>query len=114
MIKQERLSCPFTGAEFKATFDDNHIHILNPLTGASYDFKIQGNAITIPLELFNYIETVNFNEAADLLEVSNQRISALSKNNVIPTYTVNGRKYFKLADIIRYKNLRKIGRPNKE
>lgn len=114
MFRQEKLTSPFTGDKFIGTFDGNHLHVTNPLTGASYDFKIHGNAITIPLELFNYIETVNYSEAAQILEVSQQRISKIAKDNVIPTYKVNGKKCFKLSDIIKYKNLRKVGKPSKE
>lgn len=115
MFRQEKLTSPFTGNKFVGTFDgENHLHVTNPLTGASYDFKIHGNAITIPLELFNYIETVSFKEAEKILEVSQQRISKIAKDNVIPTYKVNGKKCFKLSDIIRYKNLRKVGKPTKE
>lgn len=114
MFKQEKLTSPFTGDKFIGTFDENHLHVTNPLTGASYNFKIHGNAITIPLELFNYVETVNYQEAANILEVSQQRISKIAKDNVIPTYKVNGKSCFKLSDIIRYKNLRKVGKPSKE
>lgn len=115
MFRQEKLTCPFTGEKFKAVFDnDNTVGMTNPLTGASYNFKIMGNAITIPLELFNYVETVTINEAADILKVSKQRISAIAKNETIPTYQVSGKTVFKLSDVLKYKNLRKVGRPNKE
>lgn len=115
MFKQEKLTCPFTGERFKAVFNnDNTVRMTNPLTGASYSFKIMGNAITIPLELFNYVETVTIQEAADILEVSKQRISAIAKNETIPTYQVGGKTVFKLSDVLKYKQLRKVGRPNKE
>lgn len=114
MFRQEKLTCPFTGERFTATFDgDNTVHMVNKLTGASYTFKICGNAITIPLEMFNYIETVSFPDAANILDVSIQRVSRIAKDNVIPTYEIGGKKVFKLADIIRYKQLRKVGKPSK-
>ena len=115
MFRQEKLTCPFTGEKFKAVFDnDNTVGMTNPLTGSYYNFKIMGNAITIPLELFNYIETVTINEAANILGVSKQRISAIAKNETIPTYQVGGKTVFKLSDVLKYKQLRKVGRPNKE
>lgn len=115
MFRQEKLTCPFTGEKFKAVFDnDNTVGMTNPLTGASYNFKIMGNAITIPLELFNYVETVTMQEAANILEVSKQRISAIAKNETIPTYQIGGKTVFKLSDVLKYKQLKKVGRPNKE
>lgn len=115
MFTQEKLTCPFTGEKFTATFeDDNTVTVSNPLTGAIYNFHICGNAITVPLELFNYIETIDFNSAAQILNISKQRVSKIAKDNVIPTYKINGRKVFKLSDILRYKEFRKVGKPSKE
>lgn len=115
MFTQEKLTCPFTGEKFKAVFNnDNTVSFTNPLTGAAYNFKILGNAITVPLELFCYIETVTAKEAAEILDVSPQRISAIVKNKTIPTYKVGGKKVFKLADVLKYKQLRKVGNPHKE
>lgn len=115
MFKQEKLTCPFTGAKFEAIFsNDNTVSMINPITGERYDFKIRGNAITVPLELFCYIETVTYAQAAEILEVSHQRISKIGIDKTLPTYTVNGRKVFKLSDILRYKELRKVGKPTKE
>lgn len=115
MFKQEKLTCPFTGVKFYAVINsDNTISIPDPLTDNIYNFKIHGNAITIPLELFNYTETVTYTEAAKILDVSLPRISKIAKVNILPTYKINGKKVFKLTDILKYKELRKIGKQNKE
>lgn len=116
MFRQEKLTCPFTGGKFKAVFnDDNTVSISNPLSGVSYNFKIMGGAITIPLELFDYVDLVTLKEASEILEVSLQRISAIAKNGTIPTYRIGDKTIFKLSDVLRYKQMRKVGNPhNKE
>lgn len=115
MFHQERLTDPFTGERFVATFDsDNTMTATNPLTGQSYTFNIKGNTICIPLEYFEYIETVTFTDAAKMLDISRQRINKIAKDGIIPMYRLNGRRVFKLSDVIRYKRTRKVGKPAKE
>ena len=111
----EKFICPFTGQKFHGTIEnDGSITILNPITKAIYNFKVHGNAITIPLELFEYVDMVNGSQAAKILNISHQRISELAKNDRIPYTLINGVKMFRRDDIMRYKNSRKNGRPRKE
>lgn len=115
MFHQEKLTCPFTGEKFIGTFNnDNTISIMNPITHASYNFKIHGNAITIPLSMFEYIETITPKEAENLLDISRQRMNKIIKDNIIPTYQLNNKKVMRLSDVLRYKQLRKAGRPTKD
>ena len=115
MFRQEKLTDPFTGEKFIATFDsDNTMSVRNPLTGASYNFKISGNAICIPLKLFDYIETVTLTDAANILDISRQRINKIAKDGIIPVYKLNNKRVFKLSDVLRYKQMRKVGKPSKE
>lgn len=114
-MRQERFTDPFTGQTFKATVeDDGSISVSNPITHAIYNFKVHGNAITIPLELFDYVELMTVGQVADFLEVSHQRVSQLLSIGRIPCTKVGGKRMVRLADAIRYKQLRKIGRPSKE
>lgn len=107
MFHQEKMTDPFTGVEFTATFhNDNSVSMSNPLTGASYNFKIYGNSITIPLSLFDRIAIYTPQEAAKILGVSRQRISKMAIDEVIPSYTIAGTRVFKAADVIRYKHER--------
>lgn len=115
MFHQEKLTCPFTGEKFIGTFEnDNSLSLSNPLTGTSYNFKIYGNGITIPLELFNYVETVTIPQAQKILDVSRQRAYKLAKSGKIPVYRIGNKQVFKLADVLRYKNNKTVGRPNKD
>lgn len=113
-MKELKLTSPFTGQQFNAIDFDDSIIIINPLTGDSYSFKKLGNAITIPLELFNYKETVSFSEAARILEVSRPRITEIAQKDIIPFYRLGNKKVFLKSDVLKYKELRKLGRPNKE
>lgn len=116
-MKEEILTCPFTGCEFKALSDiDGHLYVNNPITGRI--FKATHDSLhscyRVPLELFSHVDTVTLGQAAEILEVSRQRISAIAANNTIPSKTVNGQTVFIRDDVLDYKETRKIGAPKKE
>lgn len=109
------LTCPFTGCEFEAEQPDfNTLLFTHPLTNESFELNISPmDSLTIPAELFDHIETVSLSEAAKILNVSRQRVSAIASKNVIPSKIVNNQTVFLLSDVIEYKRNRKPGAPRK-
>ena len=74
---------------------------------------VENGKVCIPESLFTRIETVAPNDAADILNVSRQRISQLVNDDVIPSHMVNGQPVFIMSDLLNYKENRKAGRPKK-
>lgn len=108
------LTCPFTGCEFEANIDAfNNICMLHPLTGKLLYFHCTSNGYVIPQEYFEHLKTVSLSEAAKILNVSRQRVSAIASKNVIPSKTVNKQTVFLLNDVLNYKHNRKPGAPRK-
>ena len=111
------LTCPFTGCEFTALQDaEGNMYIKHQLTGE--DLKINYNCsikkFNVPKSFFKHIETVSLSQAAEILEVSRQRISAIAANNAIRPVIVNDQQRFILSDVLEYKRTRKVGAPKKE
>lgn len=116
MIKRS-FTCPFTGAQFEALeSSDGNVIVQNPITGET--MRLTYDAITdkflIDAKYFDYLETVNCSEAAELLGVSRSRISKIVLDGIIPHFLVNGKPMFIKSDIIRYAETRTVGRPSKE
>ena len=116
-MKSLILTCPFTGVEFTALVDaDNNLYVKNPLTNE--DVRVNYNCsikkYNIPANLFKHVDTVTLAQAAEILEVSRQRISAIALDNVIPAKSVNGQTVFVLSDVLKYKETRKTGAPRKD
>lgn len=116
-MKETILTCPFTGIEFNAIIDaDNNLYVKHPITGEvnkiNYNSSIK--KYNLPKSLFKHIDTISLSEAADILGVSRQRISAIAANSTIEPFTVNGQTVFKRADVLQYKRTRKIGAPRKD
>ena len=109
------LTCPFTGCEFEA--EETHYgnyKITHPLTGENFLVGINiYDTIELNSDLFKHIDTVTLSEAAKILNVSRQRVSAIASKNVIPSKIVNNQTVFLLSDVIEYKRNRKPGAPRK-
>lgn len=114
-MQQVKFTDPFTGLKFNAVITNrNEVECSNPITKEVYCFKIHGNAITVPLELFGYVDTVTIKEAAEILGVSIQRASKIARDDVVPSFRLGNQTYFLKRDILKYKEFRKVGAPIKE
>lgn len=111
------LTCPFTGVEFTALKDvDNNLYFNHPLTGQALrvNYNCSIKKYNVPKEMMKHIETVSLSEAAEILDVSRQRVSTIAQTEVIKPKTVNGQTVFLLHDVLEYKKNRKVGAPRKE
>lgn len=116
-MREITLTCPFTGVEFKALeYADGKIVLHHAITGEEIhmNWNCSCKRYNIPKNAFKHIETVTMSEAADILEVSRQRISKIAKEGTIKPHDVNGTTVFELADVLEYKKTRKVGAPFKE
>ena len=116
-MKAIYLTCPFTGVGFECTeFADKTIIAYHPITHEeirlSYNPSIK--KYMIDPKAFKRIETISVSIAAEILDVSIPRITALCSNGQIPYIVVNGKKQLIYDDVIKYKRNRKNGRPKKE
>lgn len=71
------------------------------------------NIITIDEMTNEQIELIYVYDAAEILNVTKQRISQLVKDGTIEIYNVYGLPFFKKSDVENYANARKVGRPAK-
>ena len=116
-MKEITLTCPFTGVEIIATADVlGNVYFTHPLTGEQLKMNYNSSVkrYNIPKEWFKHVETVTIGEAAEILEVSRQRASAIAATNVIKPVLVNGQQCFIKSDVLKYKQERKPGAPKKE
>lgn len=116
-MRETILTCPFTGCQFNALIDaDDNLYVKHPLTGevnrVNYNCSIK--KYNVSKDLFKHIETVTLGQAAEILDITRQRMSAIAENNTIPAKNVNGQTVFVLSDVLQYKETRKTGRPRKD
>lgn len=116
LMREIILTCPFTGCEFSALIDaDDNLYVNHPLTGEvnriNYNCSIK--KYNISKQLFKHYSTVSLSEAAEILNVSRQRISAIALDGVIKPRTINGQTVFLLDEVLEYKENRKVGAPPK-
>lgn len=116
-MREILLTCPFTGVQFSATIDvNNNLYVTHPITGEvnkiNYNSSIK--KYNLPARLLERVETVTLSEAAEILDVSRQRVNAIAKTGVIQPRTVNGQTVFTLDDVVEYKESRKPGAPRKD
>lgn len=109
-----KMTCPFTGVSFPIIEQDGFIIAVNPLDDSTMKMMINDNKLIVPLDAFNFRETLTLGQAADLLGVSRQRISQIAHTGVIPVKMVADEQRFLTSDVLRYKRERKVGRPRKE
>ena len=110
-------TCPFTGCDFDATIDKaKNIYVKHPITDEIHLIKFDAymECYEVPEWLFEFIPTVTPIQAAEILEVTRQRISAIATYDTIPAKTVNGQTVFTLDDVLKYKETRKTGAPRKD
>lgn len=72
------------------------------------------NITTIDKETNEELELIYVYDAAQLLNVSKQRICQIIKDGNIDIYNVFGLPFFKKCDIEQYAKTRKVGRPHKK
>lgn len=115
-MKEITLTCPFTGVEFKALEqNDGTLLVKNPISGNMHVLKCnEMGKIEISRNWLDHINMVNAKEAAEILEISRQRISAIIQNKTIPSYLIANTPMLKLSDVLKFKETRKCGRPFKE
>ena len=109
-----KMTCPFTGVSFPIIEQDGYIIVVNPLDDSIVKAIIKDNMLIVPLDAYNFRETLTLGQAADLLEVSRQRISQIAHTGMIPVKMVADEQRFLTSDVLRYKRERKVGRPRKE
>ena len=112
-MKEVILTCPFTGLDFTALETaDGKLIVKHALTGE--DIHVNWNCsiarYNIPKNAFKHVETCTPAQAAEILEVSRQRIDQIIKGNIIPVHMVNGSPVFLLQDVYQYRDTRKAGR----
>ena len=115
-MKPVKFTSPATGLDFEGLrTDDGNVIFKNPIDGSMselfYDYV--SDTYTVNARLFEHVEIVEASRAMDILEVSRARIAAIISNQVIPYFTVHGRKFFKVKDLEDYAKHRKRGRPSK-
>ena len=96
-------TCPFTGGKFKLIESDDKkgkITCFHALTGEQFEIEMKDDYLIIPISVFNDIETVSLNKAAQMLGVTKQRVSKLIKDGKIDALKVNGR-YSVIAESVR-------------
>ena len=116
-MKKILLTCPFTGLEFEALETAaGDLIVKHALTGEDVrlNWNPSNNRYYMRKSPFHHIETVTPAEAAEMLEVSKQRISQIVQKQTIPVHMVNGMPVFVKSDVVRYKQTRKVGAPFKE
>ena len=108
------MTCPFTGAEFSGcALDSGNIVIVHPITGEHIIMRKKARSFVIPASCFDRLDVISMTEAAELLDVSKQRISQIANDGVVPVKSVNGQKMFLRSDILKYAEVRKVGAPFK-
>ena len=116
-MKEIIATCPFTGVEFSALVDAlGNMYFVHPLTGqqVKMNWNCSIKKFNLSKDLFKQIETVSIAEAAEMLDVSRQRASAIAATNVIRPVLVNGQQRFLKDDVVQYAHDRKTGAPKKE
>lgn len=113
-MKELVLTCPFTGQEFTALeYADGRLLVKHPLTGE--DIVVNWNCSCqryyFPKKYLKHVETCNKEQAAEILDVSRQRIAQIVEAQTIPIHMVGGETVFLLSDVLAYKDTRKPGRP---
>lgn len=117
-MERAMFTCPFTGVEFQA-FKEPHTkkmffaHALDhEMFGITWD--MERDCFIVPAYMFRHIPTCTPAEAAEILDVSRQRVSQLVNDDIIPSHIVNNQPVFILKDVLEYKENRKNGRPRKD
>lgn len=117
-MKEIMLTCPFTGMPFKAIeYADGNIVFIHPLTGEQIqvNWNCSIKKYNISKSHFKYIATLTPAQAAEILDVSRQRISQIVKDQVIPVhYLSNGTPVFIESDVYHYRDTRAVGAPKKK
>lgn len=116
-MKEITLTCPFTGLEFNALeYADGKIVTRHAITGdeVHMNWNSSCNRYYIGKEAFKHIETVSMMQAAEILDVSRQRISKIAADGIIQPHDINNNTVFALTDVLEYKRVRKVGAPFKE
>ena len=115
-MRKITLTCPFTGLPFEALeFSDGKISFKHALTGEEIHMNWNPTIerYNIRKNAFSLIETVTFSEAAEILDVTPQRITQIARDNVIRAYNISGKHVFLKHDILEYRDNRKVGAPRK-
>ena len=113
-MREIEMTCPFTGANFKGCeLDSGNIVIVHPITGEHIIMQKKGRVFEIPASCFFRQDTISMTEAAELLNVSKQRVSQIANDGIVPVKTINGQKVFLRSDISNYADTRKVGAPFK-
>lgn len=117
-MKQVTITCPFTGVDFEATeFADGSIVARNPLTNQEIrlSYNPMPHAFMLPKNALQHVETVSIVEAANLSNVSVQRISKLCADGVLQARILpDGSKVILLDELTSYNESKKNGRPRKD
>lgn len=113
-MRIEKHTCPFTGGEFEAVHMQESWIITHPLTGDTIRCPLDGPYLMVPLSALDRKCTMTPAEAADMLQVSRQRIDQLTAAGKLCQRYVNGSPVFLENDVVEYKGNRKNGRPRKE
>ena len=115
-MRKITLTSPFTGCAFDTKIDKaKNLYVKHPITEEIHLIRYDSfmECYEVPENLFRYIETVTLGQAAEILDVSRQRMSAIAANNTIPAKTANGQIVFNKNDVLKYKQTRKTGAPRK-
>lgn len=113
-MKVRTFTDPFTACDFLAVQIDDTLTITNAMTDEKMTFKIEDEAICVPLSLFEHVETLDVKETCDILEISRQRLSQLVNANTLHPIYIGSSQHFVYEEVLNYKKRRKTGRPKKE
>lgn len=116
-MKEIILTCPFTGLSFKATeYADGKVVFVHPLTHETIHMNYNSSIkkYNIDRAAFKPIEICTQAQAMEILGLSRQRVNKIIHDDILPSYCINGSNVFLMSDIVKYKETRKPGRPEKE
>lgn len=113
----KKFSDPFHGCEFSALeFDDKSILFDNAFDHEScaLGYNEELDAYVIPAKLLNHRATVSLVQAAEILNVSKARVSALCAKGQLKHEKVNGVMLIEWASLDEYAQARQIDMEDSE
>lgn len=117
-MKKLKLTDPFTGVAFDCIEDtDKSIVATHPLLHVPIKMRYdhETNCYYMPAMYFENIGTCTVKEAAEILDVTTQRVNALVKSGMLQAHELpNGSKVFLTDEVKRYNGSKRVGRPRKE
>lgn len=109
------LTCPLTGVPFQALkYETGNLTVTNPITGKAQHIPEINGCYQIRKEFFEDLDVMTADDAANVLDVSNARITALCQAGKLEHVKLPVSLYINRKSVDEYEQTRKNGRPRKE